>query len=108
MTVSSRYIIVHSCGRLALAHGLAAARRTPGTPPARVAASPELPKLLRAEIADTGSCSWLKRHSAKATRQARAMYLDMMKVEIVTETLRVSMNVDISKEWTVLAAKECK
>lgn len=63
-----------------LSQGLAAASSTPGTPPARVAASPGLPKLLKAETLDTGTCSCPKRASAKAARKAMVKNLDIVTV----------------------------
>lgn len=66
--------------RRTLSQGLAAASKTPGTAPARVAASPGLPKSLRAETWDTGTCSWLKRASARAARRVMVRNLDMVPV----------------------------
>lgn len=66
--------------RRTLSQGLAAASKTPGTAPARVAASPGLPKSLRAETWDTGTCSWLNRASARAARRVMVKNLDMVPV----------------------------
>lgn len=57
-------VVTLSDGLLTLAQGLAAARSTPGTAPASVAACPDWPNALSDETADTGICSWLNRASA--------------------------------------------
>lgn len=74
------YMIVIGFDQRTLSHGLAAASNTPGTAPARVAASPGLPKLLRAVTLDTGTCSWPKRASAKAVRKMKVKNLDIVAV----------------------------
>lgn len=67
---------------LTLSQALAPARRTPGVEPARVGATPGLPKLLREDIIWATDCSCPKRASAVARRRAVRASLEYMMIEL--------------------------